>query len=131
MEDVMKALRKNVMTATPVAVATRFAANEVAANENLPATATRPAPATNVALLVAAPLVGLAYVLAMPVIGIGMLAWIAMRPVARHAGPIVRFLRNAGLFLAAPFIGLAYALAFPFVGIGMLAWKGARAAARR
>lgn len=126
----MKALRKNVMTATPVAVVTRFVAGETAANEYRLTPAAHPAPATNAALLAVAPLVGLAYVLALPVIGLGMLAWTALRAVAMRAGPVARFVGNVALFLAAPFVGLAYALAFPFVGIGMLAWKGACAAAR-
>ena len=126
----MKALRKDVTTAAPVAVMTRFAAGEMAANENCVATAARAAPARHVAMIVVAPLVGLAFVLALPVIGLGLLAWLAMGPIVAHAKPLARFVRNAALFLAAPFIGLAYALAFPFVGIGMLAWKGACAAAR-
>ena len=128
----MKALRKNAVVANTMPVVTRFAGYAAAANENTvaaPLTTHNPR-AKNVAMLAAAPLLGLAYALAFPLLGLGMLAWMAMRPLAKRWEPIARFARNVMLFLAAPFVGLAYALVFPFVAIGMLAWKGARALAR-
>ena len=128
----MKALRKNEVVAGTMPVVTRFEGYAAAANESLitnPATAHYPR-ARNVAMLAAAPLIGLAYALAFPLLGLAMLAWIAMRLLAKRWKPAARFARNVVLFLAAPFVGLAYALAFPFVAIGMLAWKGARALAR-
>jgi uncharacterized iron-regulated membrane protein len=127
MEGAMKALRKNVMVADTVPVMTRFAGYGTAANENriATATATRPVPAGNIGLLVAAPIVGLAYVLAFPVIGLALMAWMAIRPLVKRWKPLRRFVGNVALFFAAPFVGLAYALAFPFIGIGMLIWKGA------
>lgn len=72
-------------------------------------------------LFVAAPFIGLAYALFLPVFGLGVLAWTAVRTLARHG-----FVRNLALFAAAPFIGLAYALLLPLVGLGVLAWMGAR-----
>jgi hypothetical protein len=133
MEGAMKALRKNTMVAEPAAVMTRFAGYGAAANENPAATEAAPPVIRtgNRALLVAAPVAGLAYVLAFPVIGLALMAWMAIRLMAKRLTPVARFARNVALFLAAPFIGLAYALAFPFVGIGMLAWKGTRAMAKR
>ena len=128
----MKALRKNVMVADTMPVITRFAGYEMAANETLvaaPAT-TNNRRARNIAMLAAAPLIGLAYVVAFPILGLAMLAWMAMRPLAKRWKPIARFVKNVVLFLAAPFVGLAYAVAFPFVAIGMLVWRGTRAVAK-
>jgi len=85
--------------------------------------------AANIAMLVAAPLIGLAFVIALPVVGLGMLAWAGVRRAAKIAAPAGRYLVNIALFLAAPFIGLAYALAFPFVGIAMLVGRAAKRAA--
>jgi hypothetical protein len=39
----------------------------------------------NVALLIAAPLVGLVYALALPFVGLGMLAWAEFRAVVKPA----------------------------------------------
>ena len=89
-----------------------------------------PSALRNVAMLVAAPLLGLAFAVALPFIGLGMLAWTGLRAASgKHAwiGRVGRFARNVALFFAAPFIGLAYAIAFPFVGLGLLGWHGYRA----
>jgi len=85
----------------------------------------------NVALAVAAPLIGLVFVVAFPLAGLGILAWIGARALARRAKALARFAKNVALFVAAPFVGLVYAVAFPFVGIGFLAWRGARAIVKR
>ena len=82
-------------------------------------------------LFLAAPFFGLAYIVAMPFIMLGVLAWMAVRPLAKRLRPIIPFLKNAGLFFAAPFVGLAYVIAFPFVGAGLLLWRAAKALRKR
>lgn len=77
--------------------------------------------AGKVGLLLAAPFIGLAYALFLPFFGLGLLAWMAVRTLARN-----NVIRNVALFAAAPFIGLTYALLLPFVGLGVLAWMATR-----
>ncbi len=85
--------------------------------------------AKNVALFLAAPLIGLAYAVLLPVVGIAMLAWVAGQ--ALFALPAtkktLRRARDIALFLSAPFIGLAYAVMLPFVGMAMLLWVAVQA----
>jgi hypothetical protein len=78
------------------------------------------------ATIVGAPLLGLALVTMLPIGGLAILAWMAVKALARHAG----VLKRIALFAAAPFVSLAYVIAMPFVGIGALAYYGIRAAAR-
>jgi CheY-like chemotaxis protein len=82
--------------------------------------------AKDVALFVAAPLVGLAYVLAFPLIGLGMLLWHGAGAVRARAGRIGQAMKSVGLFAAVPFVGLAYTIVLPFVGLGMLVWLCAK-----
>jgi hypothetical protein len=79
-------------------------------------------------MLMAAPLMGLAFIIALPVAGLAVLAWVAMKALARHRGPIAAVAKRLALFFLAPFVGLAYLIAFPFVAMGMLAYYGVRAA---
>jgi hypothetical protein len=76
----------------------------------------------NIALGLAAPLIGLAFVLVAPIAGLAALAWVAAKALAKNYPGAVRVARNVALFVAAPFIGLAYAALFPFVGLGALVW---------
>jgi CheY-like chemotaxis protein len=78
--------------------------------------------AKNLALFIAAPLVGLAYVMAFPLIGLGLIAWHGAGAVARRSPRVAAAGKRTALFVAAPFIGLAYTVALPFVGLGMLLW---------
>jgi CheY-like chemotaxis protein len=78
--------------------------------------------ARNLALFVAAPLVGLAYVMAFPLIGLGLIAWHGAGAVSRRSPRLAATAKRAGLFAAAPFVGLAYTVVLPFVGLGMLLW---------
>jgi CheY-like chemotaxis protein len=78
--------------------------------------------AKNVALFVAAPLVGLAYVMAFPLIGLGLIAWHGAGAVARRSPRVAAGAKRAGVFVAAPFVGLGYTVVLPFVGLGMLLW---------
>jgi len=82
-------------------------------------------------LMLAAPFIGLVYVVAMPFAMLGVLAWMALRPLAMRLRAIVPFLKNAGLFFAAPFVGLAYVIAFPFIGAGLLFWHAAKSLRKR
>lgn len=119
----MNALIANVMVGNLGPVTGRIAARGLGA---------RPAPGKwNVALAVAAPIIGLVFVVAFPLVGLVMLAWAGARALARRAKPLARFAKNVALFIAAPFVGLGYAIAFPFVGMGILVWRGARAVAKR
>jgi hypothetical protein len=82
--------------------------------------------AKRAATIVAAPLLGLALVTLFPIAGLAMMAWMAIKALARHAG----VLKRIALFAAAPFVSLAYVIAMPFAGIGALAYYGIRDAAR-
>lgn len=73
----------------------------------------------NVALFVAAPVIGLVYAMALPFVGLVMLAMLAARAFA--SSPARAAVKNVILFVAAPFIGLVYAVALPLVGIAMIA----------
>jgi len=121
MEVVMNATIGNVMVGNIGIATARIAAREWK---------TYPA-ARNVALALAAPVIGLVFVVAFPLAGLAILAWVGARALARRAHPLARFAKNVALFVAAPFVGLAYALAFPFVGIGILVWRGARGMVKR
>jgi CheY-like chemotaxis protein len=83
----------------------------------------------NIALFLAAPLIGLVYAVLLPLVGLAMLAWVGGQ--ALFALPttkkVLHRVKDISLFVAAPFIGLVYAVALPFVGIALLAWVGARA----
>ena len=76
----------------------------------------------NVALFLAAPLVGLAYIVAFPLIGLGYAAYHGGKAIARRAPRVARFGRAAGMFVVAPLMGLVYTIVLPFVGLGMLLW---------
>jgi len=76
----------------------------------------------NLALFLAAPLVGFAYVMAFPLIGLGLIAWHGAGAVARRSPRLAATAKRARLFAAAPFVGLAYTVVLPFVGLGMLLW---------
>jgi hypothetical protein len=81
----------------------------------------------SIALFLAAPFIGLAYIVAMPVVGICMLAWLAGKTVAKHAGgPVKAVCALAGGSL----LGLVYVLAWPVIGLGMLCWFGGKALIR-
>src|ERR1035437_929200 len=95
---------------------------EASAIEQTPVAAVAAASnAKNIALFLAAPLIGLAYAVLLPLVGIVMLAWVAGQ--ALFALPAtkktLRRARYIALFLAAPFIGLVYAVMLPFVGMAM------------
>jgi hypothetical protein len=121
MENSMNALTANVMVG-----------NLGPTYERIAARGRRACPAAwNVALVIAAPLIGLVFIVAFPLAGLAMLAWAGARAVGRRAKPLGRFAKNVALFVAAPFVGLVYAVAFPFVGMGFLAWRGARAIVKR
>jgi hypothetical protein len=121
MESAMNALTANVMVG-----------NLGPTFERVTGRARRTYPAAwNVALAVAAPLIGLVFVVAFPLAGLAILAWIGARALARRAKPLARFAKNVALFVAAPFVGLVYAIAFPFVGMGILVWRGTRAMVKR
>lgn len=74
----------------------------------------------NVALFLAAPLIGLVYALLFPVIGLAVLARAGAGALAQRAPRAARITKRVGLFVAAPFAGLAYTIVLPFVGLGML-----------
>ncbi|MCK9379747.1 MAG: hypothetical protein M0P95_01630 [Sulfuritalea sp.] len=78
--------------------------------------------AKNIALFLAAPLIGLVYLVAMPFVGLGALIWIGAKALAAKI-PAVKAM---ALAIAAPFIGLAFVVAMPFLGLGALAWVGSR-----
>jgi CheY-like chemotaxis protein len=83
----------------------------------------------NMALFLMAPFVGLVYAVLLPFVGLGMLAWVAGKPLLTgpKAREALRFAGFVGKLLAAPFIGLAWFVLFPLVGIAMLAWTGGKA----
>ena len=83
--------------------------------------------AKNIALFLAAPVIGLLYLIAMPFVGLAALAWIAGKALVAKV-PLVRTL---GLVIAAPFIGLTFVVMAPFLGLGALAWVGTRGLASR
>ena len=79
-------------------------------------------------ILVGGPLLGLAFVIVLPTVGLAVMAWMAAKAMARHAGTIAAVAKRVALFALAPVVGLAYVLAFPFVGLGALAYYGVKAA---
>ena len=84
----------------------------------------------NLALFLAAPLIGLVYAVALPLVGMGALAWTAWKSVeasSPRAARVLHVVRNVALLLVAPFIGLAYAVFLPFVGMIALLWTAGRA----
>lgn len=105
-------------------------AQAISAVEASPVTAVaKTSSAKNIALLLAAPLIGLAYAVLLPVVGIAMLAWVAGQALFALSATkkTLRRARDIALFLAAPFIGLVYAVMLPFVGMAMLLWVGIQA----
>ena len=92
----------------------------VVAQEAAPQTVSAFGYVKNVALFLAAPLIGLVYALLFPVMGLGLLAWHGAGALARRAPRATRIVKRTGLFISAPFVGLAYAIALPLVGLGML-----------
>jgi hypothetical protein len=83
--------------------------------------------AKNIALFLAAPVIGLLYLIAMPFVALAALAWVAGKALAAKFPAI----RTAALVIAAPFIGLAFIVTAPFLGLGALAWVGTRSLATR
>ena len=92
----------------------------VVAQEAAPQTVSAFGYVKNIALFLAAPLIGLVYALLFPVMGLGVLAWHGAGALARRAPRATRIVKRTGLFISAPFVGLAYAIALPLVGLGML-----------
>jgi hypothetical protein len=93
----------------------------VVAEENAPGAA------KNIALFLAAPVIGLLYLIAMPFVALAALAWVAGKALVAKIPAI----RTAALVIAAPFIGLAFILTAPLLGLGALAWVGTRSLATR
>jgi hypothetical protein len=78
-------------------------------------------------LLVGGPLLGLAFVIALPIGGLAVIAWMAAKVMAAHAGAVAGVVKRIALFVIAPIVGLVYVMGFPFVGLGVLAYYGVRA----
>lgn len=83
--------------------------------------------AKNIALFLAAPLIGLVYLVAMPFVGLGALIWTGAKALAEKI-PAVKAM---ALAIVAPFIGLAFIAVMPFLGLGALAWVGSRSRTAR
>lgn len=86
---------------------------------------TRPSAAAllrNMALFLSAPFIGLLYAVLLPFVGLGLLAWIAAKPLLER--PAVRAglqtAKAAARLMAAPFVGLAYVVFFPFIAMALL-----------
>lgn len=71
--------------------------------------------AKDIALFMAAPIIGLAYAMFFPFVALGLLAWIGCKALAQL---------KVARFVAAPFIGLAMIVLMPFVGLATLVWIG-------
>ncbi|CAG1018050.1 hypothetical protein BURC_02774 [Burkholderiaceae bacterium] len=91
---------------------------------------TRPSAAKllrNMALFLSAPFIGLLYAVLLPFVGLGLLVWIAAKPLLER--PRVRAALQTGKaaarLMAAPFVGLAYVVFFPFIAMAMLVWVAA------
>ncbi|HEY0856802.1 MAG TPA: hypothetical protein VGE16_07085 [Albitalea sp.] len=91
---------------------------------------TKPGAATllrNMALFLSAPFIGLLYAVLLPFVGLGLLVWIAGKPLLER--PRVRTALQTGKaaarLMAAPFVGLAYVVFFPFIAAAMLVWVAA------
>jgi len=82
--------------------------------------------AKNIALFLAAPIVGLLYIAAAPFVGAAMLAWFGGKALVKAIRRSENATRIASA-VAAPFIGLAFVIALPIVGIGALGWVGTKA----
>ena len=69
--------------------------------------------AKDIALFMAAPIIGLAYAMLFPFVALGALVWFGAKALAE-----VKVAR----MIAAPFIGLAMVVLMPFAGIAALIW---------
>lgn len=81
----------------------------------------------NMALFLSAPFIGLLYAVLLPFVGLGLLVWMAGKPLLER--PRVRSAlqtaKAAARLMAAPFVGLAYVVFFPFIAMAALAWIAA------